>query len=58
MMFFMWLFPLLFLFLIVYLLGGGRAFQSFRPAPARVCPNCHRTVQVDWNTCPHCGQNL
>ncbi len=58
MMFFMWLFPLLFLFLIVYLLGGERVFQAFRPASARACANCHRAVQNDWRVCPHCGQAL
>ncbi len=58
MMFFMWLFPLLFVFLLVYLLGGERIFQAFRPAPARVCANCHRAVREDWKTCPYCGQTL
>lgn len=58
MMFFMWLFPLLFIFLIVYLLGGERLFQVFRPGSVRVCTNCHRAVQEDWKTCPYCGQTL
>jgi hypothetical protein len=58
MMFFMWLFPLLALILIVYLLGGERVASLFRPAPARVCANCHRAVQNDWKICPSCGQTL
>ncbi len=58
MMFFMWLFPLLFVFFLVYMLGGERLFGAFRPAPARVCANCQRAVQADWKVCPNCGQTL
>ncbi|GAB4505095.1 MAG: hypothetical protein Fur0043_20900 [Anaerolineales bacterium] len=58
MMFFMWLFPLLFVFLLVYLLSGERLSQAFRPAPARACASCHRAAQDDWKTCPYCGQTL
>lgn len=58
MMFFMWFFPLLVLVLIIYLVGGERVTSLFRPAPTRVCANCHRAVQNDWKVCPHCGQTL
>jgi len=58
MMFFMWLLPLLLIALIVYLLGGERLRQAFRPSPARVCASCHCAVQDDWKVCPHCGQTL
>ncbi len=58
MMFFMWLFPLLFIFLIVYLLGGEPLFRGFHPDPAQVCANRHRAMQADWKVCPHCRQTL
>jgi hypothetical protein len=25
---------------------------------SRTCPNCGKPAQVDWNTCPYCGQKL
>jgi hypothetical protein len=31
---------------------------STAPAPARTCPNCGRSAQEDWSTCPYCGHAL
>ncbi len=28
------------------------------PAPPRACPNCGRTVDSSWVSCPYCGQDL
>ncbi len=25
---------------------------------SRICPNCGKPAQGDWNTCPYCGQKL
>ncbi len=58
--------------LIIALVVGGRFASRSRPsadgnrptAPpatplsARRCPTCGRTVQPDWNVCPHCGKEL
>lgn len=24
----------------------------------KACPNCGKSVQADWKTCPYCGQTL
>lgn len=63
----MWLFPLGFLVLlalgVVWLvrvigwLQGPSTSQSHLQ-PGKVCPNCHTTVQADWQHCPYCGQEL
>lgn len=29
-----------------------------RPAAGQNCSNCGRTVQSDWQLCPHCGHTL
>jgi len=60
-MIFMWLIPAGLVVLvvsgIVWLarsIGGAGSPTS----PARKCPNCGRSAQTDWNTCPYCGQSL
>ena len=61
-MMFMGLFPLgllvLFVLGIVWLVRwlGGQETRS-RPA-ALACPRCHRSIQADWQVCPHCGHRL
>lgn len=57
---FMWLIPVglmgLTLIGIVWLvqnLGGPTP-----PTSGRVCPNCGKGVQADWQNCPYCGTSL
>ncbi len=59
--FYMWLIPLILVFLCVGAivwavtsLSGG----SNRNAVTGVCPNCGKGVQADWKNCPHCGTQL
>ncbi len=64
---FMWLFPAAILVLIV---AGAVALinaltrstntpaQMGPSASDRVCRNCGKPAQADWNTCPYCGQSL
>jgi predicted lipid-binding transport protein (Tim44 family) len=39
---------------------GGRTTTGSpgQAAPARTCPNCGRSAQTDWNSCPYCGSSL
>jgi zinc ribbon protein len=60
-MFFMWLIPIGFLVLtglgiawIVRTVGG----PTNSNAQGHTCPSCGRSVQADWNNCPHCGTTL
>ena len=27
------------------------------PSPENICPQCHKPMAIDWNTCPYCGYN-
>lgn len=38
--------------------GSEAPPPSPRPAQARRCPTCGRTVQPGWNVCPSCGAAL
>ncbi len=55
----MWLVPLgtitLIVLGVVWLINnmnGSKVVQE------RVCPSCGKPAQVDWKTCPYCGNNL
>jgi len=58
----MWLFPLGLLIAIVLgsvwlvraLAGTGTTAKLVAPA----CPQCHRSLQSDWQVCPYCGHRL
>ncbi len=60
-MIFMWLVPISLILLVVLgivwlvrSIGDGGGLTP----PARTCPNCGRSVQVDWRNCPYCGETL
>lgn len=62
-----WLLPCLIpLGLLVLLVGGlvwllvsvSRPQQSTSSITDANCPNCNRTIQTDWQVCPHCGTPL
>ncbi|MDI6696663.1 MAG: zinc ribbon domain-containing protein [Anaerolineales bacterium] len=64
---FMWLFPVAILVLIVVgavtlinalTRSANTPTQTIPPVSGRACQNCGKPAQVDWNTCPYCGQNL
>jgi len=60
-MMFMWLIPVSLIVLValgVVWLVRAVDNSGVPPSPARACPNCGRTAQVDWRTCPYCGQVL
>jgi hypothetical protein len=44
--------------LITYLTRSGKSEISQAAVPARLCPNCGKPAQADWNTCPYCGSPL
>lgn len=53
------------LFLVALFLFTVWAFikivqSTNRPAavPAKVCPNCSKSVATDWKTCPYCSTDL
>ncbi|MBI5352786.1 MAG: hypothetical protein HZB50_09135, partial [Chloroflexi bacterium] len=54
---FMWLLPIGVITLIV--LGVSALVQnsgkSTPPSPQTSCPNCAKSVQADWQTCPYCS---
>ena len=55
----MWLIPVGLIALTF--LGIGRFLQarsSRLPRTERVCPQCRKSVQPDWQICPHCGTSL
>ena len=61
MMLFMWLIPVGLIALVVL----GVVFlvkvldnNHGQAAPARVCPNCGRSVREEWRNCPNCGKEL
>lgn len=43
-------------------IGGALLIQRLISTPGSAkaihCPNCQRSVQVDWRHCPHCGTIL
>ncbi len=56
-------------FLVLLVLGGvwvvsslaksGRATPTGTPAVAsKACSSCGKPVQLDWKTCPYCGNSL
>ncbi len=59
--FYMWLIPLVLVFLCVLAviwavnsLSGGNS----RNTSSRNCPSCGKGVQADWKNCPYCGAPL
>ncbi len=51
--------------LVTALVRGNRPVAYNQPlppaqpaAPARPCPNCGKSTQEDWKTCPYCGTPL
>ncbi len=57
-MFLMWIIPLLLIGWVVWAVSGNNFANTFKPVASRACPNCNRPAQVDWKTCPYCGQTL
>ncbi len=59
-MIFMWLIPVglvvLAAFGVVWLVRN--VGNSTPPASQSPCPNCAKSVQADWQTCPYCGTAL
>lgn len=60
-MIFMWLIPISFLILsvlgitwLVRALMGSGGWDGNTPA-IQFCPNCRKSVQIDWQNCPYCG---
>ena len=51
-------------FLVLLVLGIVWLVRQATPAAAQppvigaVCPACHKGVQADWQSCPHCAQKL
>ena len=49
-------------FIVIAILGIVwlvRSLGSFNPPAAdHACPNCGKSVQADWQNCPHCGTSL
>ncbi len=59
-MLFMWLIPVGLIALVIYgivalVRGTG---HSSTPLTQRTCPNCGKSTQADWLTCPYCGTAL
>lgn len=64
-MFLVWLIPmgvivLLVLGAVTLINGFNRSGQLTQPpaSQSRTCPNCGKSAQADWSTCPYCGQKL
>lgn len=64
---FMWLIPAAILIVLVtgvaalinYLTRlSNPTLQANSPASSRVCQTCGKPAQIDWNTCPYCGEKL
>jgi uncharacterized membrane protein len=64
---FMWIVPLGFLTLltlgVIWLIQqvsrpSGPVVAPPQIPPGRLCPNCSRPTQADWQLCPYCGQAL
>lgn len=54
----LWLLPVGLVVLIVLgIVWLGRAVRG-PAAPARACSSCGRAAQLDWRSCPYCGQAL
>jgi uncharacterized membrane protein len=43
---------------VVWLVKQTTAPAAQPPAAGAVCPSCHKGVQADWQSCPHCAQKL
>ncbi len=59
----MWLVPVGVLVLLV--VGVAALFNGLtrpgypsQPVSDRKCPNCGKSAQADWTTCPYCGKSL
>ena len=59
-MLFMWLIPVGFIALVVFGIAWlvKNVNNSTPPAARNPCSNCGKSVQADWQNCPHCGTAL
>ncbi len=57
---FMWLIPIGVITLIVFGIVAlvRNAGNPTPPSVQSPCPNCAKSVQADWQNCPHCGTAL
>ena len=59
-MLFMWLIPIGVIALIVFGIVAlvRNSGNPTLPSSQSTCPNCAKSVQADWQNCPHCGTAL
>ncbi|NOT03151.1 MAG: zinc ribbon domain-containing protein [Anaerolineales bacterium] len=59
-MLFMWLIPIGVITLIVFGIAAlvRNSGNPTLPSSQSTCPNCAKSVQADWQNCPHCGTAL